>query len=844
MTSRRPTGTRSTGRALPSGSVGPLPFALNSLIGREADIEAVSSRLMSPNIRLLTLIGPGGIGKSRLSLEVGHQMQTSFADGAQLIRLASVSDPELVQILLFRALGVRALNTSEPDWWTIRDRQTLLVIDNFEQVVAAAPILIDILSNCPLVRMLVTSRIPLNVSGEHEYRVPPLATTTAESDVHSNDGTRSAAVQLFVERAMAVRSDFALTAENAQSIVQLTRQLDGLPLAIELAAGQSRHLTPRAIEQRLAQSIDALDGGPLDRPRHQRALRDTIAWSYDLLDQDSQHSFRILSVFAGNVMPQAAAFVLGVNDEPPTLTGTDDDLRIDATTLSTFMRLSENSLLVRGEDSGAFPGYSMLMTIRGFGQQLLHDHQEWESARQRHAEWFYANALQAAVIRNVPTDITWLDWMDLEHDNLRQTLEWYQSNGSVTKFATLVHGLVKFWLIRSHVGEGARWLQLVLDMDDGTKIDTLLRARLLDSAGWMAVRQGRIDDFRSYAERSVEEARTTGDRRQIASSLRLLGEVEDRSTNYGIAEGHVGEAYRIYRKLGDLTGVADTLASLGGLALDSGDLDKAVSLFQKGMEAATAAEDVHLSARVSNALSVTRFTRGEFGMALACAEQSLIWYERVGDTRGKAVALDHIGRYSRALGDAERAWQSHKASLAKRQQFGEMRGLVVWLELVNELLVDCQAFEAAARVLGGTERMRERGELPLHHHELPERQALFAAIRRHLNSDDVARLEQLGAALSLRELIDFAWESAEQALSQPQTPPIEHTTRQSIHGLTTREMEIAVLLAQRRSDREIADQLFISPRTANAHITRVLKKLRIHSRRDVAQALAGGPDGG
>ncbi|MEJ7838097.1 MAG: LuxR C-terminal-related transcriptional regulator, partial [Thermomicrobiales bacterium] len=514
---------------------------------------------------------------------------------------------------------------------------------------------------------------------------------------------------------------------------------------------------------------------------------------------------------------------------------------IDPETLSIFAELSENSFLVRGTDFGLLPRFSMLMTIRSFGQRKLRENGEWDRARARHAEWFYSLAIRASQTSTSISDPDWFDWLEIEHENLRLALDWYQTCRDLTRFAAFANSLVQFWLIRSHVGEGARWLQQVLDTDDGSSIDQLTRARLLDAAGWMALRQGRIDDFRTFAEQSLIAARLCGESRQIASSLRLLGEVEDRSTNYDVAAIHIGEAYRIYRQAGNLTGVADTLASLGGLALDSGDLDQAVRLFERGIEAATAAEDIHLCARVTNALSVTRFTRGEFALALTCAEQSLAWNIRVGDTRGMAVALDHIGRYSRALGEFKRAWENHQASLEKRRQFGEMRGLVVWLELVNELLLSRGAYEAAACVLGGTEGMRQRGAHPLHNHELPERKTVFETIRRHLAPDIVRQLGERGAAMSLQELIDFAWSKADAAVNDDPDIVVATVDRFARFGLTARELEIAELLVNRRSDREIADQLFISPRTANAHITRVLKKLDVHSRRDVARMLGEVP---
>jgi non-specific serine/threonine protein kinase len=552
-----------------------------------------------------------------------------------------------------------------------------------------------------------------------------------------------------------------------------------------------------------------------------------------------QRLFRALSVFAGSVMPQSAHYVSGDDAFPPATSNPAEDPSPYDLVLSTCVLLAENSLLVRGDDFGLSPRFSLLMTIRTFGQTLLKDHGEWETVRQRHAEWFHSMALRAAAELTGPRHVVWLDWLDIEHENLRSALDWFHQRRDIHAFASLVGSLREFWHRRSHIGEGARWLQLALDMDEveGGEIDLADRANLLNSAGWMALRQNRIDAFRSFAEESLEVARASGDMLQIASSLRLFGEVEDRSTDYAKATLIVREANQIYRAAGDLVGIADTQASLGGLALDSGDLERAVALFREGIDAAKSAGDLHMQSRVTSALSVTLFETGDFEEGLALSEQTLVWYEETGDIRGKAVALDHIGRYLRAMGDPVRAWFCHQESLDHRWKFGETRGLVVWLETVNELLLSCDGHAASACVLGGTDRMRERAGLPIHNHEQRGRQEMLRQLERRLSPGDMSVARARGANMALRELVDYTWSATDRAVNERARRHADKPTSFGRFDLTRREQEIAELLILRQSDREISDRLSISPRTVNAHITRILNKLGVHSRREVGQVI-------
>nr|MBA2467810.1 protein kinase [Chloroflexia bacterium] len=412
------------------GGIGPLPFSMTPLIGRETQVGLIVERLASPAIRLLTLIGPGGIGKTRLALEAGHALGPRFQDGARLLRLASVTDPALVPVTLARALDVRGSIDGGFDWARADERRCLLVIDNFEQVLEAAPTLVDVLSACPHVTMLVTSRVPLNVSGEHEHQVSQLSTPP---DDGLDDPARLGqwdAVRLFVERAAAVRADFRLTTGNAAAVARIARQLDGLPLAIELAAAQSRHLSPDAIAERLTESNDVLTGGPLDRSPHQRGIRDTIGWSVDLLERDERALFRRLSIFAGGFLPQAAAFVCGPGDDSPMIQPPTALPRGVEPILDACISLADKNLIVDVGEFAYQPRFSMLLTIRSFAREELRRRGELELREERHAAWYAAFARAAAEAIRGPSQTIWLDWLEIEHANLRIALDWFREHGN------------------------------------------------------------------------------------------------------------------------------------------------------------------------------------------------------------------------------------------------------------------------------------------------------------------------------------------------------------------------------------------------------------------------------
>jgi predicted ATPase len=425
-----------------------LPSRLTSFIGREREVRAARELLLRDGVRLVTLTGPGGTGKTRVALQTTAEVLDAFEDGVVFVELAPIAAPTLVVPTVAQAVGVRdagnrpAMEALEA---YLRDRRLLLLLDNFEQVVAAAPDIARLLAACPGLKVLVTSRAPLHLSGEHEYPVPPLPLPIVGDPGSTAELAANPAVALFVQRAQEVRPDFGLTDENAATVAEVCRRLDGLPLAIELAAARIKLLPPRELLARLERRLPLLTGGPRDAPERQRTLRDAIAWSHDLLDDVEQVLFRRLSVFVGGCSIQAAGGVCVA----------DADLGFDV--LDGVASLLNKSLLRREDGPGGEPRFSMLETVREYALERLEACGETTAIRRRHAEFFLDLAERIEVELWGPDQSALLDRCEAEHDNFRAVLAWTQGAGDDPVTALrLAAGLAQFWNIRSHRGDLVR----------------------------------------------------------------------------------------------------------------------------------------------------------------------------------------------------------------------------------------------------------------------------------------------------------------------------------------------------------------------------------------------------
>jgi predicted ATPase/class 3 adenylate cyclase len=545
-----------------------LPPQLTSFVGREDEI-AEARRLLG-RTRLLTLTGAGGTGKSRLALQVAAEALTEYKDGSFFVDLSAVTDPTLVSSAIAQALGVqeapdRPILDAVKDH--LRDKDLLLVVDNFEQVAEAASVIEDLLTAASKLKVLVTSRVVLSLRGEQEYAVPPLELPDPGRLPDVLALGRFEAVRLFTERALAVRPGFRVTEENASAVAEITARLDGLPLAIELAATRTKVLTPEQILPRLQQRLSLLTTGARTLPERQRTLRGAIAWSYDLLDLAERRLFARLSVFTGGWTFEAAEAVR-------------DPVSLGLDVLDGLTSLVDKSLVRSTEPTDGLPRFSMLETIREFGLEQLGAGGDYEDVLRRHAEYFLGLAVEAEPHLVADDQGEWLDRCELEHANIRAALRWAIASGEAERAQESAGALWRFWQQRGHLAEGRRWFEEILGMPSGL-VPTAARAKALTGAGGVAWWQNDREAARAFYEEALAIERELGDPGRTAEALYNQAFVVGAKGDLESAARLLDESLDLFRGVGDERGVARVLVMLVIRDSTAGDWERVIAKIEE-----------------------------------------------------------------------------------------------------------------------------------------------------------------------------------------------------------------------------------------------------------------------
>ena len=817
-----------------------LPLQVTSFVGREQQVEAVRAALMHRDTRLLTLTGPGGTGKTRLALQVAAELLDSFPDGLYFVPLASVTDPELVpsataQVLDVREVPGRPLVGSLRDF--LRSRQTLLILDNFEQVIAAAPFVAELVGAAPGLRVVVTSRAVLRLYGEREYPVPPLALPDRRTAPTAQHLVQFEAVRLFAERARAARPDFAITDETAPAVAEICHRLDGLPLAVELAAARVRSLPPRTMLQRMERRLPLLTGGGRDLPARQRTLRDAIAWSYDLLEPEEQALFRRLAVFRGCTLEAAEHVCAGEPPRPGATTTAVVPLEIDV--LDGLASLVEKSLVRQEETADGEPRFRMLETVREFALERLAESDEAGAVHRRHAQAALQLAETSEPLLVGPEQSAWFATLEREHDNLRSALSWSQNQGYATLALRFAVALWWFWSAHGHVKEGRERVTSLLKRfplraDPATnpgRVD--LHAKVLWIAGMLASMQGDHPAARAHQEESLALRRTLGDPWAIFNSLEGLGTITCFQGDYAASERYLHESLEIAAELDDPPSKAMALHALGNLKNELGELDAARAYYQESLAVLPPDSPLH-GPRLSDA--AVALDQGRYDEAEEQARFALEQFQRQGDRHVEALALATLGAVALARGDHVLAHARLTESITIQQDHGNVPGVAQVLERFVGLASAQGRMEGAARIAGAAEALRQRGGGPLSPAARARFDRLVAPVRTSLGEEAYAEAWQLGHALDLEEAVSEALAITEPVspASADDTPPAVIALDVSVSVLSRREIEVAALIGQGMTNRQIAEALVIAEGTVANHVVHILSKLVFSSRAQVA----------
>jgi predicted ATPase len=755
------------------GRGGTLPVPPTSIVGREDEVARIGNLLRREDARLVTLTGPGGTGKSRLAIQVAAGLQNEFIGGAVFVPLTPITDPMLVLPTIGQVLGIREGDGQSLEARIVESLQgtpVLLLLDNFEQVVGAAGQIADLLASCPELKVLVTSREVLHVRAEHEFAVPPLELPDPERLPRLAELATCPSVALFVERVQAVKPEFRLTTTNAREVAEICVRLDGLPLAIELAAARMKLLSPQALLARMGQLLTLLTGGARDVPARQQTLRNTISWSYNLLGAEEQRLFRWLSVFVGGCSMLAAEAVCG---------GPVD-------VMDDIASLIDKSLVRSIEPAGkevAEPRLLVLGTIREYGQELLAGSSEATQAQDKHADYFLRLSEEAVPELDGPLLTTWLDRLEQEHGNLRAALHWLLEADQVEKALRLCAALERFWVVRGYRFEGLAFLDRAVGMSAGAAPS--VRAKALLAAARLSFMQSDYDRGTLLAQESLALFRSLGDKRGIALALNRLGIAAWRHADYPSAQALMEEDLALYRelenpdrigwslfglgllhvKLGEYSragalleeslalfrrldnkrGIAATLTQTAAvLFVSQGDQTMVYPLLEQGLALDREVGDKEGMAVCSLLLGSVALQKGDASTARTRGEEGLLLYREIGYGEGIAEALSLLGKVEAARGDLTYARKLYEEGLTMARELGQRELIASGLEGLARITAAEGEPAEAARIWGTAEALREALGAPLHPVDRSDYDAAVAVVHDQLGQDDFISHWQAG----------------------------------------------------------------------------------------------------